>query len=86
MIAPISAGTVSLLMMGFAWGAGTLIVPIVGMVADRIGIERTLAAMAVMPLAAAALAWPLPDAHAPHVVPQASAPAAAETPGTDVAR
>ena len=41
-IAPISAATVSSLMMGFAWGTGGLSVPFVGMLADRIGIERTL--------------------------------------------
>ena len=56
MIAPISAATVSSLMMGFAWGTGGLSVPFVGMLADRIGIERTLVVMSVMPLAAAALA------------------------------
>ena len=39
-IAPISAATVSSLMMGFAWGIGGLAAPLVGMVADRIGIER----------------------------------------------
>ena len=60
MIAPISAATVSSLMMGFAWGTGGLSVPFVGMLADRIGIERTLTVMAFMPLAAAALALPLP--------------------------
>jgi FSR family fosmidomycin resistance protein-like MFS transporter len=86
MIAPISAATVSSLMMGFAWGAGSLIVPFVGMAADRIGIERTLTAMAVMPLLAAVLAWPLPATQMPHVVAQPSAPATPEPPGTDVAR
>ena len=59
-IAPISAATVSSLMMGFAWGMGGLIVPFVGMLADRIGIERTLMVMSVMPIVAALLAWPLP--------------------------
>ena len=59
-IAPISAATVSSLMMGFAWGMGGLIVPFVGMLADRIGIERTLMVMSAVPLVAAALAWPLP--------------------------
>ena len=29
-------------MMGFAWGMGGFSVPFVGMLADRIGIERTL--------------------------------------------
>jgi FSR family fosmidomycin resistance protein-like MFS transporter len=59
-IAPISAATVSSLMMGFAWGTGGLSAPFVGMVADRIGIERTLTALAFMPLLAALLALPLP--------------------------
>jgi FSR family fosmidomycin resistance protein-like MFS transporter len=47
-------------MMGFAWGTGGLAVPLVGMLADRVGIERTLVVMAVVPLVAAALALPLP--------------------------
>ena len=59
-LAPISAATVSSLMMGFAWGVGGLIVPFVGMLADRIGIEHTLMVMSAVPLLAAALAWPLP--------------------------
>jgi FSR family fosmidomycin resistance protein-like MFS transporter len=83
-LAPISAATVSSLMMGFAWGTGGLSVPFVGMLADRIGIERALVTMACMPLAAAALALPLPSGK------RASAPArasqlVAETTGTDVA-
>ena len=60
LIAPISAATVSSLMMGFAWGTGGLSVPLVGMLADRIGIERTLVAMAFLPLVSALLAVPLP--------------------------
>ena len=85
MIAPISAATVSSLMMGFAWGAGGLFVPFVGMIADRIGIERTLTMMAFMPLVAAALALPLPSAQPPHVSARASDVATAESAGTDVA-
>jgi FSR family fosmidomycin resistance protein-like MFS transporter len=69
-LAPVSAATVSSLMMGFAWGSGGLSVPFVGMVADRIGIEGTLRWLALVPLAAAALATPLP----------ARAPARVETP------
>jgi FSR family fosmidomycin resistance protein-like MFS transporter len=69
-LAPVSAGTVSSLMMGFAWGTGGLSVPFVGLVADRIGVEATLRGLAFMPLAAAALALPLP----------ARAPAAGATP------
>ena len=66
-LAPVSAATVSSLMMGFAWGTGGLSVPFVGMIADRIGIEHTLVGVSLIPLAAAACALPLP--------PRASAPA-----------
>ena len=60
-VAPISAATVSSLMMGFAWGTGGLSVPFVGMVADRIGIEATLRGMSLVPIVAAALVLPLPE-------------------------
>ena len=59
-IAPVSAATVSSLMMGFAWGTGGLTVPIVGLIADRIGIEATLRGLALVPIAAAVCALPLP--------------------------
>jgi MFS transporter, FSR family, fosmidomycin resistance protein len=65
-LAPVSAATVSSLMMGFAWGTGGLSVPIVGLIADRIGIEHTLIGVSVIPLLAAACALPLPArAHVP---------------------
>ncbi len=80
-LAPISAATVSSLMMGFAWGTGGLSVPFVGMLADRIGIERALVTMSCMPLMAAALAVALPSgklpARASELVPERT--------GTDVA-
>ena len=60
-IAPISAATVSSLMMGFAWGTGGLMVPLVGYMADRIGIERMMVTMSLVPLATALLALPLPQ-------------------------
>ena len=60
-LAPVSAATVSSLMMGFAWGTGGLSVPLVGMLADRIGIERTLMMLGLVPFAAAATALPLPS-------------------------
>ena len=60
-IAPVSAATVSSLMMGFAWGTGGLSVPLTGMVADRIGIEPTLIGLSFVPLLAAACALPLPS-------------------------
>lgn len=56
------AATVSSLMMGFAWGVGSLAVPLIGAGADRFGIERTLAMLAFLPLVAAALAAGLPAA------------------------
>jgi FSR family fosmidomycin resistance protein-like MFS transporter len=84
MIAPVSAATVSSLMMGFAWGTGGLIVPLVGMAADRIGIERTLVIMAFMPVLAAMLAVSLPSAR-PHAIARASEVATPEGAGTDVA-
>jgi FSR family fosmidomycin resistance protein-like MFS transporter len=80
-IAPISAATVSSLMMGFAWGTGGVCVPLVGMLADHVGIERALTVMAAVPLVAAALAWPLPAA--PPAAP--SPPASPATPIDPVA-
>jgi FSR family fosmidomycin resistance protein-like MFS transporter len=85
-IAPISAATVSSLMMGFAWGMGGLAAPLVGMTADRIGIERTLMLMSFMPLAAAVLALPLPASRTPQATARASDVATSESSGTDVAR
>jgi FSR family fosmidomycin resistance protein-like MFS transporter len=64
------AATVSSLMMGFAWGMGSLTVPLVGMGADRYGIQPTLAVVAFIPLLAAALAWRLPDGGQQHVEPK----------------
>lgn len=86
MIAPISAATVSSLMMGFAWGTGGLSVPLVGMLADRIGIERTLVAMAFVPLTSALFAIPLPGGTLGHTPARASNAGHAETIGGDVAQ
>jgi FSR family fosmidomycin resistance protein-like MFS transporter len=85
-IAPISAATVSSLMMGFAWGVGGLAVPLVGMAADRIGIERTLILMSFMPLVGAVLALPLPAGRIAHRHAHAAGVATAEDSGPDVAR
>jgi FSR family fosmidomycin resistance protein-like MFS transporter len=82
-IAPISAATVSSLMMGFAWGTGGVCVPFVGMLADRIGIAPTLTALSLLPIAAAALAWPLPaQPDLPHTSAHADVARAAVV-GTD---
>ena len=71
-LAPVSAATVSSLMMGFAWGTGGLSVPIVGLIADRIGIEDTLIGLSVVPLLAAAFALPLPARAHPYASAQPS--------------
>ena len=64
------AATVSSLMMGFAWGMGSLTVPLIGMGADRFGILPTLAIVAFIPLLAAGLAWQLPEKPPIHVEPE----------------
>ncbi|HET7696468.1 MAG TPA: MFS transporter [Vicinamibacterales bacterium] len=60
-LAPVSAATVSSLMMGFAWGMGGFSVPLVGAIADRYGIEPTLLGLAFIPLVAAAVSTRLPE-------------------------
>jgi FSR family fosmidomycin resistance protein-like MFS transporter len=67
------AATVSSLMMGFAWGMGSLTVPLIGASADRFGIESTLAVLAFVPLLAAFLAWQLPERGTDHVEPKVDA-------------
>jgi FSR family fosmidomycin resistance protein-like MFS transporter len=64
------AATVSSLMMGFAWGVGSMTVPLIGKGADRFGILPTLAVVAFTPLLAAALAWQLPERMTPLVEPK----------------
>jgi FSR family fosmidomycin resistance protein-like MFS transporter len=84
-LAPISAATVSSLMMGFAWGMSGVSVPFTGLLADRIGIEPTMMAMACVPLGAACLAWPLPGGRRTHTPARASESLVPEITGTDVA-
>ena len=60
-VAPVSAATVSSLMMGFAWGVGSLLAPVVGLLGDTLGLNAALSITAVVPLAAAAFALPLPQ-------------------------
>ncbi|HXG87186.1 MAG TPA: MFS transporter [Vicinamibacterales bacterium] len=59
-IAPVSAATVSSLMMGFAWGVGSLLAPVVGVIGDALGLNVALSITAVVPLLAALFALPLP--------------------------
>lgn len=63
-LAPVSAATVSSLMMGFAWGTGGLSAPLIGRLADHFGIEHTLAGLACVPIVAALFTLPLPAAAA----------------------
>ncbi len=60
-IAPVSAATVSSLMMGFAWGVGSLLAPVVGVLGDRLGLGVALSITAIIPILAAAFAIPLPQ-------------------------
>jgi len=59
-LVPGGASTVSALMMGFAWGAGALMTPIVGIMSERYGFTRALLTMSVVPLISAALLWRYP--------------------------
>jgi FSR family fosmidomycin resistance protein-like MFS transporter len=56
-LVPGGASTVSALMMGFAWGAGALMTPVTGTLSERFGFTTALLALAVLPLASAALLW-----------------------------
>jgi MFS transporter, FSR family, fosmidomycin resistance protein len=69
-IAPVSAATVSSLMMGVAWGTGGMLIPLIGLSADRVGVETTLAAIAAAPLLGSVLAMWLPGGIGPHVEPR----------------
>jgi FSR family fosmidomycin resistance protein-like MFS transporter len=77
-IAPVSAATVSSLMMGFAWGVGSLLAPVVGVLGDSLGLNVALAVTSAVPLVAALFALPLPGQaagprpQAPGPGPQAS--------------
>ncbi|MGE4068398.1 MAG: MFS transporter, partial [Vicinamibacterales bacterium] len=59
-LAPVSAATVSSLMMGFAWGTGALLVPAVGMIADRSSLATALLVVALAPALAIGAAVGLP--------------------------
>ncbi len=61
MLAPVGAATVSSLMMGFAWGVGAVMVPLVGLLGDVMGLPRALLCISGVPLLAAALAAQLPE-------------------------
>ena len=61
-LVPGQAGTVSALLMGFAWGsAGLIFIPLTGVVADYYGLHTALAFVSVLPLAGWFLARTLPE-------------------------
>jgi FSR family fosmidomycin resistance protein-like MFS transporter len=78
-IAPVSAATVSSLMMGFAWGVGSLLAPVVGVLGDQLGLSVALSITSAIPLLAAAFALPLPRRLQPQGIsepaPQTAEPA-----------
>jgi FSR family fosmidomycin resistance protein-like MFS transporter len=60
-LAPGQAGTVSALMMGFAWGmAGMVFIPLIGLASDLFSLDRVLASLTVFPAIGFLLAWKLP--------------------------
>ena len=59
-LVPGGASTVSALMMGFAWGAGALMTPIVGAMSEKLGFAHALMIAAVAPLVSAGLMWLYP--------------------------
>lgn len=75
LLAPVGAATVSSLMMGFAWGVGSVMVPIVGLLGDALGLPTALLCISGGPLLAAVLAAQLPErarAHGPSDRPRAA--------------
>jgi FSR family fosmidomycin resistance protein-like MFS transporter len=81
-VAPVSAATVSSLMMGFAWGTGALMVPIVGLMADRIGLPYALLSVALSPVLAAGVAAFLPHVASGTATPAHRGTTALPNPGT----
>jgi MFS transporter, FSR family, fosmidomycin resistance protein len=59
-LVPHGASTVSALLMGFAWGAGALLAPLVGAASERVGLTPALVAASLLTLASAALMWRFP--------------------------
>jgi hypothetical protein len=47
--------------MGFGWGVGGMLVPIVGRLADLTSIQATLQILALVPILYGVLAWKLPQ-------------------------
>lgn len=60
-LVPSQAGTASALMMGFGWGmAGITFIPLLGWIADRVGLETVLWGVITLPLLGFLMALKLP--------------------------
>ena len=60
-LVPSQAGTVSALMMGFAWGmAGLIFIPLTGWAGDHFTLHRALASLSLFPVIGFFLALRLP--------------------------
>ena len=60
-LAPTQAGTISALMMGFAWGlAGLIFIPFTGWMGDHYSLGIAMAFLAAFPILGALFAWMLP--------------------------
>jgi len=60
-LAPTQSGTVSALMMGFAWGmAGLIFIPLTGWIADVFSMQAAFAGLVLFPLIGFFLALKLP--------------------------
>jgi len=62
---PHHRGTVSSLLMGFAWGVGGIVAPLFGRAADVFGLETALFWLGTLPAVGIILAWKLPGRGAP---------------------
>lgn len=60
-LVPGGAGTVSALMMGFAWGVGGVAVPLVGRISDQVGLETAFLGLLLVSSPSIVLAWLLPS-------------------------
>ena len=60
-LAPAQSGTVSALMMGFAWGsAGLIFIPLAGKIADHFSLQVSFAGLVFVPVISCFLAWKVP--------------------------
>jgi FSR family fosmidomycin resistance protein-like MFS transporter len=60
-LAPTQTGTVSALMMGFAWGtSGLLFIPLTGWISDLFSMQAAFIGLVLFPIAGFVLALKLP--------------------------